>query len=107
MPVNLSPLTIAVSSWVAGLDGKLRGADPTGLLGGSGSDLISMSIALTTAGRLGFYIDYSELATTGTHTFYVTRTHGTAGAVSCGYTTGGDAHTGTARILRSRCGGRG
>ena len=34
MAVNLSPLAIAMGSWVAGLDGKLRGADPTGALGG-------------------------------------------------------------------------
>jgi hypothetical protein len=44
---------------------------------------ISMSLSLTTAGRLGFFIDYSELETVGTHNFYVTRTHGSQGAVGC------------------------
>ena len=34
MAVNLNPLAIAISSWVAGGDGKVRGADPTGALGG-------------------------------------------------------------------------
>ena len=74
----------------------LDSSDPTGAGGGgggTGSNVVSMSLSLTTAGRLGFYVDYSELATTGTHTFYVIRTHGTAGAVSCGYSTGGDTHT--------------
>ena len=44
-----------------------------------------LNITLSTAGRVGFYVDYSELATTGTHIFYVARTHGTAGAVSVSY----------------------
>ena len=39
-----------------------------------------------TSGRLGFYIDYSELATTGTHNFAITRRVGTSGAVGCTYT---------------------
>ena len=52
-----------------------------------------LNINLSSSGRVGFYIDYSELATTGTHTFYVTRTHGTAGAVSVDFESFGDAHT--------------
>lgn len=56
-------------------------------------NVVSMSLPLTTAGRLGFFIDYSERETVGTHTFYVCRTHGTTGVVSVSYSTGGDTHT--------------
>ena len=59
----------------------------------------ALSIALTTAGRVGFYIDYSELSAAGTHTFYVARTHGTAGAVSVDYATSGDTHTSVSGTL--------
>ena len=56
-------------------------------------------LSITGAGRLGFYIDYSELSASGTHRFYVTRTHGTTGTVSCTLTTSGDIHaTGTANL---------
>ena len=48
---------------------------------------------LSGAGRIGFYVDYSELSTTGMHNFYVCRTHGSTGAVSVRYQSGGDAHT--------------
>lgn len=51
-----------------------------------------LRINLSGAGRIGFYIDYSELSQTGTHTFFVCRTHGTEGAVSVKYSTGGDSH---------------
>lgn len=34
MAVNMNPLSKAVSDWVAGGDGKVRGFDPAGLLGG-------------------------------------------------------------------------
>jgi hypothetical protein len=54
-----------------------------------------MNLALSTAGRLGFFIDYSELSDSGTHTFYVARTHGSVGEVSVTYSTGGDTHTTT------------
>jgi hypothetical protein len=53
----------------------------------------ALSLNLATAGRIGFYIDYSELDATGTHTFYVCRTHGTTGTVSVDFTTYGDTHT--------------
>lgn len=43
-------------------------------------------LKLPGAGRLGFYIDYSELDDVGTHTFYVTRTHGSSGVVGCTWT---------------------
>lgn len=56
-------------------------------------DNFPLAIDLTTAGRIGFYIDYSELTTNGTHTFYVCRTHGTVGTVGVTYTTSGDTHT--------------
>lgn len=52
-----------------------------------------LRVALGTSGRLGFYVDYSERSTTGDHTFYVCRTHGTVGQVSVNYSTYGDAHT--------------
>ena len=51
-----------------------------------------LKINLSSAGRLGFYVDYSELNSAGTHTFYVCRTHGTEGQVSVQYSTGGDPH---------------
>ena len=60
---------------------------------------ISMSLSLTTAGRLGFFIDYSELSDAGTHTFYVARTHGSKGAVSVAYATSGDGHTSVSGVL--------
>ena len=50
-------------------------------------------LSITGAGRLGFYIDYSELSAAGTHRFYVTRTHGTTGAVGCTFTSSGDTHS--------------
>tara|TARA_R110000851_G_scaffold327999_1_gene498176 strand:+ start:29 stop:1771 length:1743 start_codon:yes stop_codon:yes gene_type:complete len=74
-------------------------SNPTGAGGGTGTNVLSMSLALTTAGRLGFYVDYSELATTGTHTFYVCRTHGTTGAVTVDYATSGDSHTSVSGTL--------
>ena len=56
------------------------------------STKINISINLPSPGRLGFYIDYSELSNVGTHTFYVARTHGTAGTVSVDYVSLGDVH---------------
>ena len=50
-------------------------------------------LSITGAGRLGFYIDYSELSAAGTHRFYVTRTHGTTGTVGCTFTSSGDTHS--------------
>lgn len=52
----------------------------------------ALRLNLSTPGRVGFYIDYSERSTVGTHKFYVCRTHGTVGAVSVDYSTSGDAH---------------
>ena len=52
----------------------------------------AMSLNLSGPGRIGFYVDYSERSTVGTHRFYVCRTHGTAGTVSVQYSTSGDAH---------------
>lgn len=57
------------------------------------SNVIPMTLSLTTAGRLGFFIDYSERTAVGTHTFYVARTHGSVGVVSVDYATSGDTHT--------------
>jgi hypothetical protein len=55
---------------------------------------LTLRISLSGAGRLGFYIDYSELDDVGTHTFYVSRTHGSQGVVSVQYSTHGDNHNG-------------
>jgi len=82
----------ATGSTVAG-DGKWRSNDLVGAFGGVGSNVKLYNIALTTAGRLSFYIDYSELTGVGTHTFYVTRTHGTVGSVSVDFDSYGDTHT--------------
>lgn len=74
-----------------GGSGDYESDEPTG--GSLPSDVYPLNIALTTPGRLGFYVDYSELSTTGTHTFYVCRTHGTVGAISVSYQSFGDSHT--------------
>ena len=57
-----------------------------------GLDAVALRLSLPTPGRLGFYMDYSELDAPGTHRFYVCRTHGTAGAVMVNYATSGDSH---------------
>lgn len=62
-------------------------------------DVYPLSIVSSTAGRIGFYVDYSELATTGTHKFYVCRTHGTSGAVDVSYSSLGDSHTSVSGML--------
>jgi len=68
--------------------------------GGTGDGIEkAMSINLTTAGRVGFYIDYSERTSPGEHKFYVARTHGTEGEVSVDYATLGDVHTTTSGTL--------
>lgn len=79
---------------------RLDGAYPNGdgpAVGGG--DVLAMSLSLTTAGRVGFYVDYSELSAIGSHTFYVCRTHGTTGAVTVDYATGGDSHTSVSGTL--------
>jgi hypothetical protein len=53
---------------------------------GSQNLVLPLKLNLAGAGRLGFYIDYSELITVGTHTFYAIRTHGSQGAVGCKWT---------------------
>ena len=59
----------------------------------------SLSLVISTPGRIGFYCDYSELSDAGTHTFYICRTHGTAGTVSVNYSTAGDTHTAVSDTL--------
>jgi hypothetical protein len=76
----------------------LDGSNPT-VLRTSAASVVAMSLGLTTAGRLGFFIDYSERTTVGTHTFYVARTHGSTNAVSVDYSTGGDGHTNVSGTL--------
>lgn len=61
--------------------------------------VLSLNLNLTGSGRLGFYIDYSERETVGEHTFYVTRTHGSQGAVTVEYATEGDAHNNVSGTL--------
>lgn len=73
-------------------DGAMYGAYPAGDKP-LGVATTTFNLALSTPGRLGFYLDYSELGGVGTHTFYVIRTHGSAGAVSADYASSGDAHT--------------
>lgn len=51
-----------------------------------------LALTLSSSGRIGFYIDYSEINQAGTHTFYICRTHGTTGSVSVNFSTSGDAH---------------
>jgi len=80
------------NTYLPSADGKIYGQYPAGDAPVSG-DAAVLSLALSTAGRVSFYVDYSELATAGTHTFYVARTHGTTGAVSVNYATSGDTHT--------------
>ena len=53
---------------------------------GSQNLVLPLKLNLAGAGRLGFYIDYSELNTVGTHTFYAIRTHGSEGNVTCSWT---------------------
>jgi hypothetical protein len=68
---------------------------PTGSgAGPAADDFFDMTLdGLSGAGRLGFYVDYSERTTAGDHVFYVIRTHGSTGAVGCDYQSGGDSHT--------------
>ncbi len=99
--VNVSDYTPYIAN-PDGVDGSIHSNDPSATNNntlGTGASVKLFNIALTTAGRFSFYIDYSELATTGTHTFYVQRTHGTVGAVSVDYATSGDAHTTTSGTL--------
>lgn len=65
----------------------------------NGTVVKAISVAVTGAGRIGFYVAYSELTGTGTHTFYVQRTHGTSGAVSIDYASAGDTHTTTSGTI--------
>jgi len=51
-----------------------------------------MNLALASAGRLSFYIDYSERTDIGKHKFYVCRSHGTSGSISVDYESFGDNH---------------
>lgn len=59
----------------------------------------ALSLSVPTAGRIGFYQDYSELTAAGTHKFRVCRTHGTTGAVGVSYSTSGDTHTAVSGTL--------
>ena len=70
-----------------------NGSNWGSVAGAAPSNVYPLSISLTTAGRAGFYMDYSELSAAGTHKFYICRTHGTTGAVGATYTTSGDDHT--------------
>ncbi len=58
-----------------------------------------LRINLSGPGRVGFYMDYSELNSVGTHTFFVCRTHGTSGSVSVSFSTSGDSHSAASGIL--------
>ena len=58
-----------------------------------------LRVGIPGPGRIGFYVDYSELDSVGTHTFFVCRTHGTDGSVSVSYSTSGDSHSGASGTL--------
>ena len=60
---------------------------------------LALQLSLSDAGRIGFYIDYSELSAPGTHTFFVCRTHGTQGQVTVGYASEGDQHNVVSGLL--------
>jgi hypothetical protein len=87
------------TDWTRQLSSPLHDGNNPKSLRASIAAAISMSLSLTTAGRLGFFIDYSELSDAGTHTFYVARTHGSTGAVSVAYATSGDGHTSVSGVL--------
>jgi len=87
------------TDWTRQLSSPLHDGNNPKSLRASIAAAISMSLSLTTAGRLGFFIDYSELDDAGTHTFYVARTHGSTGAVSVAYATSGDGHTSVSGVL--------
>lgn len=95
MACNMTAQSLAVKSlWTRSSGGLFIGSDKSGGAGGgSGTSAASMTLTLSGAGRIGFYVDYSELSAAGTHRFWITRTHGTAGAVSVDYATSGDTHT--------------
>lgn len=80
-------------SWIVDATGWIKQAFPPiydgkypSQLRPEGISAVSMDLNLSTAGRLGFFIDYSERETVGDHTFYVARTHGTQGTVGCTWT---------------------
>ena len=85
---------ISISDWYKQSSTPIfDGANPkSARVEGSSSLVKAISIALSTPGRIGFYVDYSELSGVGTHTFYICRTHGTAGAVGVSFTSLGDSH---------------
>lgn len=83
---------LSTPKWDGNSPNKLRQAVQTALA-------MLFSTNLTTAGRVGFFVDYSELSDAGTHTFYVARTHGTTGEVSVRFSTGGDAHESETGII--------
>ena len=83
-------VTVNGNTYLPSADGKIYGQYPLG--DAPVGSLVSLSLSLSTAGRVSFYNDYSELSTEGSHIFYVARTHGTSGAVSVNYQTSGDTH---------------
>jgi hypothetical protein len=85
--------TVNAKDWVRNPPPRVfDGNNPT-VLRTPAATVVAMSLGLTSPGRVGFFIDYSELSDAGVHTFYVCRTHGSTGAVSVDYFTGGDGHT--------------
>jgi len=91
MAVNMTAQSIAVGdNWVK-VGNDYVGDQPSG--GGGSADVLLFPLTLSGAGRLGFYQDYSELSSVGSHTFYVQRTHGSSGAVGVTYASSGDSHS--------------
>ena len=78
------------------ISAALGGGKPSG--GGASPSVVDLSVPLSGAGRIGFYLDYSMRSSVGDHTFYVCRTHGTTGAVGVtwtAYDASGQLDTGT------------
>ena len=98
MAVNMTSQSIAVGdNWLPNSSGEYVGSIQVPSDGAVAKSLLA---SISGAGRLSFYIDYSERTTTGTHTFYVARTHGSSGIASVDYTTAGDSHTTVSGTLR-------
>lgn len=93
--------TIDATGWIKQLSSPIHDGNSPSKLRQAIQTAISMIFPtnLSTAGRVGFFVDYSELSDAGTHTFYVARTHGTTGAISVNFSTGGDAHESEVGII--------
>ncbi len=95
----VTPVNIDASGWPIQTAGPAKSGFFPSSVAPVAATQKAMSLSLSSAGRVGFYIDYSERSTVGTHTFYVCRTHGTSGAVSVYWASYGDTHTNASGVL--------